>query len=75
MNHLKRGAWIVCRFKSGLGKKEKRKDDVFEVGGYGKVETPMHTMNWRSFLIDTNIQSKKHCNTVLLLIILTIIDT
>ena len=39
------------------------------------VETPMHTMNRRSLLIDTNIQSKQHCNTVLLLIILTIIDT
>ena len=23
MNWLKRGAWIVCRFKRGLGKKEK----------------------------------------------------
>ena len=30
----KKGAWIVCRSKRGLGKKkEKRRDDVFEVGG------------------------------------------
>ena len=35
---LKRGAWIVCRFKRGLGKKE---GGVFEGGG---VDTPMHTM-------------------------------
>ena len=25
LNRLKRGAWIVCRFKRGLGKKEKKK--------------------------------------------------
>ena len=25
VNRLKRGAWIVCRFKRGLGKKEKKK--------------------------------------------------
>ena len=39
------------------------------------VETPMHTMSWKSLLIDTNIQSKQHCNTVILIIILTTIDT
>ena len=52
VNHLKRGAWIVCRFKRVLGK---RRGYVFDVG---RVETPMHTMSWRSLLIDTNIQSK-----------------
>ena len=25
---------------------------------WGRVETLMHTMSWRSLLIDTNIQSK-----------------
>ena len=29
VNHLKRGAWIVCRFKRGFGK---RRGHVFEVG-------------------------------------------
>ena len=51
MNFLKRGPWIVYRFKRGLGK---RRDYVFE----GGIETPMHTMSWRSLLIETNIQSK-----------------
>ena len=57
MNRLKRGAWIVCKFKTGLGK---RRGYVFGVGGGGEggVEIPMNTMN-----------------TVLLLKILTIIDT
>ena len=50
---LKRGIWEVCRFKRRLGKE---RSCVFEVGG--GVETPMHTMSWRSLLIDTNIQSK-----------------
>ena len=47
----KGGAWIVCRFNRGLGK---RRGYEFEV----EVETPMHTMSRRSLLIDTNIQSK-----------------
>ena len=37
----KKGAWTVCRFKGGLGKKEG--DGIFEGGG-GGVDTPMHTM-------------------------------
>ena len=32
LNRLKRGTWIVCRFKSRLGK---RMGYVFEVGGEG----------------------------------------
>ena len=54
LNRLKRGAWIVCRFKRGLGKKKKRRGDVFELeeGRGGE------TMSWESLLIDTNIQSK-----------------
>ena len=55
MNPLKRGAWIVWRFKRGLGKK---RGYVFEVGEGAGVETPMHTMRWRKLLIDTNIQTK-----------------
>ena len=35
---LKRGAWSVCRFKGGLGKKE----GVVFLRGW--VHTPMHTM-------------------------------
>ena len=71
------GAWIVSRFKRGLGK---RRGYVFEVrrrggGGGEAVENPMHTMSWRSLFNDINTQSKYCCNTVLLLIILTIIDT
>ena len=31
---LKRGAWTVCRFKGGLGKKE------------GGLDTPVHTMHF-----------------------------
>ena len=40
--------WNVCR--GGLAKKR---------GGcfWGGVEIPMHTMSWRSLLIDTNIQT------------------
>ena len=68
VNFLKRRPWIVYRFKRGLGK---RRDYVFE----GGIETPIHTMSWRSLLIETNIQSKWQSNTVLLLVILTIIDT
>ena len=68
----KKGAWIVCRFKRRLV--SKRRGYVFEVWE-GGVETPMHTMSGRRLLIDKNIQSKLHCNTVLSLIILTIIDT
>ena len=50
---LKKGreAWTVCKFKRELGKKE----GVMFLRG---VETLMHTMRWRSLLIDTNIQSK-----------------
>ena len=38
------GAWTVCRFKRGLGKKRR---GVFEgVGGVGwGVDAPMHTMD------------------------------
>ena len=36
----KRGAWAVCRFKGGLGKK--KGGVVFLRGGGG--DTPMHTM-------------------------------
>ena len=36
---------------------QKRRGDVFE-GGRGGGETPMHTISWRSILMDTNIQSK-----------------
>ena len=32
VNRLKRGLWIVCRFKRGLGN---RRGYVFEVGGGG----------------------------------------
>ena len=49
VNRLKKGAWIVNRFKRGLGK---RRGHVFEVG---RVETQMHTMSCRNLLIDTNI--------------------
>ena len=34
----KGGAWTVCRFKGGIGKKEG--NGAFE----GGVDTPMHTM-------------------------------
>ena len=54
VNHLKRGAWIVCRFRRGLEKKEKGRVHVFEVEEGGGVVT----MSWRSLLIYTNIQSK-----------------
>ena len=37
---LKRGAWTVCQFKGGLGKKE----GVMFLRG-GGVDTPMRTMN------------------------------
>ena len=37
---LKRGAWTVCQFKGGLGKKE---GVVLLRGG---VDTPMHTMSY-----------------------------
>ena len=50
-NRLKRGTWIVCRFKRGLGKtKRERRGDVFEVGGEG-VETPIHTRVGGAFLL------------------------
>ena len=53
-NCLKRGDWIVCRFKRGLGKTERLM--FLKVGGEGGgVETPMHTVSWRSLLIDTSI--------------------
>ena len=39
------------------------------------VETTMHTMSWMALLIDTNIQKNNIVNTVMLLIIITIIDT
>ena len=54
-NCLKRGAWKVCRFKGGLGKK---------VGGCvfkgGTVDTPVHTMAFEihSFL-DLHQQKKE----------------
>ena len=51
-----KGAWIVCRFKRGLGEKEKK--GVMFLGCGDGVETPMHTISWRNLLIDTNIQSK-----------------
>ena len=35
-NCLKRGAWIVCRFRRGLDKNEE--------GGWGGTDIPMHTM-------------------------------
>ena len=38
-NCLKRGAWTVCRFKWGLGKKDGKW--CFLRGG---VDTPMHIM-------------------------------
>ena len=72
----KRGRnWIVWRFKRGLAKKGKKEVIMFLRWGAGESETPMHIMSWRSLLVDTNIQNKEHCNTVSLLIILTIIDT
>ena len=37
---LKRGAWTVCRFKAGLGKKEE--SGVFK-GGW-RVDTSMHNV-------------------------------
>ena len=37
-NRLKKGAWTVCRFQGGFGKKE---GEVF----LGGVDTPMHTMS------------------------------
>ena len=37
----KEGAWIVCRFKKGLGKKE---GVVFLKGGGRGLITPMQTM-------------------------------
>ena len=36
-NDLKMGAWTVCRFKRGLGKKEE--------GGVFERECTMHAMN------------------------------
>ena len=39
-NCLKRGAWIVCRFRRGLDKNEKGGN--FEGGG--GTDIPMHTM-------------------------------
>ena len=36
---LKSGVWTVCKFKGGLGKKER----VVLLRG-GRVDTPMHTM-------------------------------
>ena len=47
-----------------------KKGDVFE----GRLRPPMKTMSWRNLPIDTNIQSKKHCSTVILLIIVNITD-
>ena len=58
VNCLKRVAWLVCIFKRGLGKEEKKKGLCFWGDGGRGVETPMHIMSWRSLLIDTNIQSK-----------------
>ena len=65
----KKGVWIVCRFKRGLGKKEKNKGVMFLRGG---LETPMHTMleepsYWNKYPKQITLY------TVLLLIILTII--
>ena len=45
MNRLTKGAWIVCRFKRGLGKKEKKEGVMFlRCGrGGGGAEIPMYT--------------------------------
>ena len=59
---LKRGAWTICRFKEGLGKKEGR--GVFLKG----ADTPMHTMDQqndkRTFFVyhasPLGITSRKH---------------
>ena len=54
-NCLKRGDWIVCRFKRGLGKTERLGVGGGGGGGGVGVKTPMHTVSWRSLLIDTSI--------------------
>ena len=50
-DYLKRGAWTVCKFKGGLGKKEG--GGVFE----GGVDTPMHTM--RGYIRKNKHQNKQ----------------
>ena len=70
---LIKGAWTVCRFKRGLGKKE---GVMFFRGG---VETPMHTMSWRRLLIDTMACRHKNpkqitmCDTNIVIILLIIV--
>ena len=53
--------WVNC-LKMGLGKFTDLRGDLAKEGvvflRWGGVETSMHTMSWRSLLIDTNIQSK-----------------
>ena len=51
MNRLKRGPWIFADLRGDLAK-----EGVIFLR-WGGVETPMHTMSWRSLLIDTNIQT------------------
>ena len=71
--------WTVNRFTSELGKKGG--SGVLEWAG--KVDTPMHAMNWRKLFIDAMAHRHKYpkqitlcdTNTLTLLIILIIIDT
>ena len=53
----KEGAWIVCRFKKGLGKKE---GVVFFKGG-GGVDNP--NANYDSSSYKNSITWISHCNT------------
>ena len=41
-NCLKKEAWTVCRFNTGVDKKEW--SGVFKAGGGGEAGTPIHTM-------------------------------
>ena len=73
VNHLKRGTWIVCRFKRGLGRK-KKKGLCFWGGEGGGVLRPQDTLWVRVAFLLTQISKVNNIVTVLLLIILTIID-
>ena len=53
--HIKNS--IVFKKEKHSVSKRKKEGVVFLRWGEG-VETPMHTISWRSLLIDTNIQSK-----------------
>ena len=53
--HIKNS--IVFKKEKHSVSKRKKEGVMFLRWGEG-VETPMHTMSWRSLLIDTNIQSK-----------------